>query len=46
MEILELFYLITQLHSSLGEVQVSNAFDASIMAINPKLEEEIELKEK
>ncbi|CAN7077348.1 unnamed protein product [Brassica oleracea var. botrytis] len=29
-----------------GEVQVSNAFDASIMAINPKLEEEIELKEK
>ncbi|CAN7120724.1 unnamed protein product [Brassica rapa subsp. narinosa] len=29
-----------------GEVQVSNAFDASIVAINPKLEEAIELKEK
>ncbi|CAN6817243.1 unnamed protein product [Brassica oleracea] len=29
-----------------GEVQVINAFDASIVAINPKLEEAIELKEK
>lgn len=41
-------FLLTDMtiDSSLGEVQITNAFDASIVDINPTFQEAVEFKEK